>query len=107
MQSERTIQRENLKRVTAMPFCCPNCGSNSITCFESPQGEWDHGMYHAWHREECLDCQTTFTTVLHPVWLEDVDVPTPEEAARRRQKHIDAGLHALDGGITPADSKSI
>lgn len=57
-------------------------------------------MYHAQYREECVDCRTTFTTVLQPVWLEDVDVPqTVAEASRRRQKHIDHCLLDPDSGI--------
>ena len=98
MSSKTGAKRENPERVTALQLCCPNCGSDFITTFESPGGEWSGGVYHAW--QECVECQTTFTTILHPVWLEDVDVPkTREEASRRRQKHIDQCLIEPDSGM--------
>ena len=82
---------------TAIPFCCPNCGSQNITSFECLNGEFDHGLYHLWQREECGDCQTIFTTVLQPVWLEDVDVPpTAAEKEERRKRHIAGGLYPSD-----------
>lgn len=89
--NKEKIEDENLEGVTPLQFCCPNCGSNAVASFEGAEGDWDHGLYHVYHREECMDCLTRFTTVLHPVWLEDVDVPkSPEEVARRRQEHVDS-----------------
>lgn len=87
----KKVERKSLQGVTPLHFCCPNCGSMAVCSFESPEGEWDHGLYHVYHQEECMDCLTRFTTVLHPVWLEDVDVPaSSEEVARRRQEHTDS-----------------
>jgi hypothetical protein len=92
-----TTQKANVEKRTAIPFCCPNCGSQNISSFESPEGEFDHGLYHVWLNEECGDCQTTFTTILHPVWIENIDVPiTAAEKAERSKRHIAGGLYPSD-----------
>lgn len=38
MSSRVAIQRENLKRVTAMPFCCPNCARTLLLASNHQRG---------------------------------------------------------------------